>query len=171
MFEIDLSNISNVDVIRRPIKQPSRAIAKAYRSYASNVARLTDIVRCAVLCKDPLHLIRIAERILSRGCPANNTTRLALLSKMIRALFSFCSSHIDSTAEDHSEEEDDTHVEKDENNTRQAAFVIARIRNRFDDEWTADNDLAVGYRDLPCKLLMAFEESDCGGCWFLLVSN
>ena len=85
-------------------------------------------------------------------------------------MFNFCSSHIDSTAEDHSEEEDDTLIEK-EKNACQTAFVIARIRNRFDDEWTADNDLAVGYRDLSFKLLMAFEESDCGGCWFVPVSD
>jgi hypothetical protein len=166
LFKIDLSDIANVDVIRGPIKRPSRAIAKAYRSYASNVARLTDIVRCTVLCKDPLDLIRIAEKIRSRGCPAKNTRRLALLSKMIRALFNWCSSRVDSTAEDHSEEAEDTLIEKDEKNTR-----LCDCKNRFDDEWTADNDLAAEHRDLSFKFLMAFEESDCGGCCFVPVSN
>lgn len=46
-------------------------------------------------------------------------------------------------------------------------FEISRIRNRFDESWTA----ADGYRDLSFKLLVAAEESDCGGCWFVPVER
>jgi hypothetical protein len=42
-------------------------------------------------------------------------------------LFNWCSFRVDSTAEDHSEEAEDALIEKDEKNTHQAAFVIAKI--------------------------------------------
>jgi hypothetical protein len=163
-FKLDLSHILNVDVLRGPIKQPSRAISKIYRSYGGDVAKLTDVVRCTILCKEPCHLIHIAEAVLSRGCPAENKT-VSRFAMIFGELFNFCSTDV---KDDDSDDQDEVTGSAGQNH---AAFVILRIRNRFDDSWTSNAEFADGYRDLSLKLLLAFEESDCGGCWFVPVAN
>ncbi len=65
-------------------------------------------------------------------------------------------------------DEDDDHLAHNDTTAfKLAAIEISRIRNRFDESWTA----ADGYRDLSFKLLVAAEESDCGGCWFVPVER
>jgi hypothetical protein len=163
-FKLDLSHISNVEVLRGPIKQPSRAISKIYRSYGGDVAKLTDVVRCTILCKEACHLIQIAESVLKHGFPAETKT-FSRCTKIFGELFNFCSSDV---KDDDSDDEDAAPISEGQ---KEAAFVISRIRNRFDDSWTSNTESADGYRDLSFKLLIAFEESDCGGCWFVPVAN
>jgi hypothetical protein len=154
-FKVDLSAISkNVEVIRGPIKQPSRAISKIYRTYGGKVERLTDVVRCTVLCKNISDILEISKAVLDKGCATAKPDNCARCTKVFQQLWAFFSAnHISSFTE--------------QNADQAAVFEISRIRNRFDESWRA----ADGYRDLSFKLLVAAEESDCGGCWFVPVER
>jgi hypothetical protein len=154
-FKVDLSAISkNVEVIRGPIKQPSRAISKIYRTYGGKVDRLTDVVRCTILCKKISDILEISNAVLAKGRATAKPDNCTLCTKVFQQMSAFCSANHVSLI---TEQNDDT----------AAVFEISRIRNRFDESWrTAD-----GYRDLSFKLRVVAEESDCGGCWFVPVER
>ena len=126
------------------------------------MSRLTDVVRCTILCEKLTDIVEIAKAVLDKGRPAKPDNTAAYI-KVFKQLSAFCST----THED----DDDDPTQNDQSDpaeTEGAAFEISRIRNRFDDSWKADK--TDGYRDLSFKLKVAAEESDCGGCWFVPVA-
>ena len=50
-----------VTVRHGPVKQPTRAIEKTVRAYASSPRRLTDTVRCSIVANDLKGVVRVLE--------------------------------------------------------------------------------------------------------------
>jgi hypothetical protein len=157
IHENELYKKDGIKVVKGPIKQPTRAIAKIYRVYGGEVSRLTDIVRCSIVCQKFSDVAEIAHKILKYGeaRPQNNSR----FSQLSRELAYFFSNQHDTDAHD-----SEPHLPPAQ---RYAPFCILRIRNRFASDWKSPD----GYKDLSFKLLIAFEESDFGGCWFIPVAD
>jgi hypothetical protein len=154
-FNLKLSALAdNVTVIRGPIKLPTRAISKVYRTYKYDSSRLTDVVRCSVVCSNLKTISAITSRICETGVANDNIS-----SSMCQRVLSFFQNTLT----------EETIIPMTNLNARSNAssglFEICRIRNRFHSSYNAID----GYRDISFKLKMGFEESTSGGCWFVPV--
>ncbi len=155
-FTLKLSALAdNVTVIRGPIKLPTRAISKVYRTYKYDSSRLTDVVRCSVVCSNLKTISAITSRICQSGVANANVS-----SSIFQRVLSFFQDTLT----------EETIIPMTIPNARSSIastglFEICRIRNRFHSSYDATD----GYRDISFKLKMGFEESTSGGCWFVPV--
>jgi hypothetical protein len=152
-FKLNLAALAgSVTVMRGPIKLPSRAIAKVYRSYNSDSSRLTDIVRCSVVCTNIAAITEIAAQVCLSGAAPSG-----IRSSVLKHVLIFCSGSRSGNILNVAPSEPPCGF----------MFEICRIRNRFHRSW---NPLD-GYRDLSFKLKLGYEESLSGGCWFVPVKE
>lgn len=151
-FSLKLSALADsVTVIRGPIKLPTRAISKVYRTYKYDSSRLTDIVRCSVVCSNLKTISAITSAICESGIAKSDVS-----SSICHQVLSFFPN---------SQTEETVIPMNTLISTSSGLFEICRIRNRFHSSYNAID----GYRDISFKLKMGFEESTFGGCWFVPV--
>jgi hypothetical protein len=154
-FNLKLSALADdVTVVRGPIKLPARAISKVYRTYKYDSSRLTDVVRCSVVCSNLKTISAITSRICASGIAKANVS-----SSIYQRVLSFFQNS----------QKEETIIPMTCLNASSSPttglFEICRIRNRFHSSYDARD----GYRDISFKLKMGFEESTSGGCWFVPV--
>ncbi len=160
-FNLNLSALAgDVTVIRGPIKLPTRAIAKIYRTYKYDSSRLTDVVRCSVICSNLRAISKISSRICESGFATSHVS-----SSIWQRVLSVCPNF--RSVRENIDYDTLNKIPMPIRNARShfSLFEICRIRNRFHSNYNAID----GYRDVSFKLKMGFVESTTGGCWFVPV--
>ena len=162
----------NGTFIKGPIKDVNRAIAKIYRTYAGDVRRITDIVRCSVVLdemKDINHFLMMLEktgwverydfndakqRVAQAENPLNFgqwpvvewSQKLQLLGLFAWAYFKLYFLGLPQVAENFARNSDSSE--------HCGAFEIVRVKNRFKEKSPVG-----GYRDVNIKVRIGFKSS------------